>query len=212
MMLALLVYSAVLISGPANVSSDRYDYQERVLGNGLKVITLEDFSCPIVAVQVWYHVGSKDEAAERNGFAHMFEHMMFRGTDRLGPTDHFDLISRTGGSCNGYTSFDNTTYINVAPANRLPLLLWLEAERMAALKIDEAGFKTERRVVEEERRVGLNRPYGSLPEKILPVLFPGHPYRWSPIGTIGCGSHPSWQGRSCRFPPQSACEMCCGTM
>ncbi|MBN1420505.1 MAG: insulinase family protein [Planctomycetes bacterium] len=161
-----------------------YDFRETVLSNGLRVISLEDASCPIVAVQVWYHVGSKDESADRNGFAHMFEHMMFRGTDRLGPTDHFDRIRRTGGSSNGFTSFDNTTYIDVAPANQLPLLLWLEAERMAALRIDEAGFETERRVVEEERRLGLEQPYGTIPEQVLPVLFPGHPYRWTPIGTI----------------------------
>jgi len=180
----------VLLVAVAAAPTDRpagerpYDFREKILGNGLRVITLEDASCPIVAVQVWYHVGSKDEPADRNGFAHMFEHMMFRGTDRLGPTDHFDLIRRTGGGCNGFTSFDNTTYINVAPANQLPLLLWLEAERMAALRIDEAGFETERRVVEEERRLGLEQPYGTIPEQVLPVLFPGHPYRWTPIGTI----------------------------
>ena len=164
--------------------ADRYDYRERVLENGLRVVTLEDPSCPIVAVQVWYHVGSKDESSERNGFAHMFEHMMFRGTDRLGPTDHFDLVRKTGGSCNAYTSFDNTTYINVGPSNQLELLLWLEAERMSALKIDEGGFDTERKVVEEERRMGLNQPYGTVLERVLPEVFPGHPYSWSPIGNI----------------------------
>jgi len=173
-------------TGAANDSANanRFDYREKTLANGLRVVTLEDFSCPIVAVQVWYHVGSKDEAKDRNGFAHMFEHMMFRGTDRLGPTDHFDLVRKTGGSCNAYTAFDNTTYVNVAPSNQLELLLWLEAERMAALKIDEVGFETERRVVEEERRMGLNQPYGSVLERVLPRVFPDHPYSWSPIGTI----------------------------
>ena len=165
-------------------TAHRYDYKEIVLDNGLRVVTLEDSSCPIVAVQIWYHVGSKDESKDRNGFAHMFEHMMFRGTDRLGSADHFDLIQGVGGSCNAYTAFDNTTYINVGPSNQLPLLLWLEAERLSSLKIDEGGFQTERRVVEEERRMGLNSPYGSVFEKVFAEVFPGHPYSWSPIGNI----------------------------
>jgi zinc protease len=160
------------------------DYREIKLKNGMKVITLEDFGCPIVAVQLWFHVGSKNELPERQGFAHMFEHMMFRGTDRLGSTDHFDFIRRTGGSCNAYTSFDNTTYIQELPANQLELVLWLEAERFNFLKIDQKNYDTERKVVEEERRLGLNRPYGTVLEKALVEIFPSHPYRWSPIGKI----------------------------
>ena len=88
-----------------------FEYQEVVLENGLKVISLEDFTCPIVAVQVWYHVGSKNEELDRQGFAHMFEHMMFRGTDRLNETGHFDNIRKVGGNCNAYTSFDQTVYV-----------------------------------------------------------------------------------------------------
>ena len=87
----------------------------------------------------------------------MFEHMMFRGTDRLGSTDHFDFIRKTGGSCNAYTTFDQTVYHENLPANQLELALWLEAERMAMLKIDQESFDTERKVVEEERRMGVNR-------------------------------------------------------
>lgn len=160
------------------------DYREAVLDNGMKIITLEDFSCPIVTVDLWYHVGSKDENPERQGFAHMFEHMMFRGTDRLGPTDHFDYIRRVGGNCNGYTSFDQTVYVQTVPANQLELVLWLEAERMSFLKIDQAAFDTERKVVEEERRLGLSGPYGGLEEKALAEVFKVHPYRWPPIGKI----------------------------
>ena len=100
-------------------ASRPYEFQKKVLDNGLTVLSLEDHSCPIVAVQVWYHVGSKDEDARRQGFAHMFEHMMFRGTDVLGPEQHFDSIRKTGGNCNAYTSFDNTTYINELPSNQL---------------------------------------------------------------------------------------------
>ncbi len=159
-------------------------FEERVLGNGLRVVTLEDHSCPVVSVQVWYHVGSKDENPERQGFAHMFEHMMFRGTDRLGPTSHFDLLRKVGGNANAYTAFDQTVYHQTLPSNQLELALYLEAERMSFLKIDQESFDTERKVVEEERRLGTNQPYGTALEQALPVLFGEHPYRWSPIGQI----------------------------
>jgi zinc protease len=161
-----------------------FDYKEITLDNGLHVITLEDFSCPVVNVQLWYHVGSKDEQETRQGFAHMFEHMMFRGTKRLGPTDHFDFIRRTGGTCNAYTSFDQTVYHETLPSSQLELALWLEAERMSGLKIDQKSFDTERKVVEEERRMGLNRPFGTLEEQIMADVFHEHPYRWTPIGKI----------------------------
>lgn len=161
-----------------------FDYRETVLDNGLRVISLEDFSCPIVAVQVWYHVGSKNEEPDRQGFAHMFEHMMFRGTDRLNETGHFDNIRKVGGNCNAYTSFDQTVYVNEVPSNQLELVLWLEAERMAFLKIDEKGFHTERKVVEEELRMGHNRPYGRAPEKVLAAMYGDRPYAWTPGGQI----------------------------
>lgn len=103
---------------------------EFTLTNGLQVLTLEDHSSPLVAVQVWYHVGSADEPRGRHGFAHLFEHMMFRGTDRLGPTDHFDLLHSIGGECNAYTAFDETCYHETLPAGQLELALWLECERM----------------------------------------------------------------------------------
>jgi zinc protease len=161
-----------------------FDYHSIELGNGLKVITLEDFSCPIVTVQVWYHVGSRDEQPNRQGFAHMFEHMMFRGTDRLGPTDHFGFIRRVGGSCNGYTSFDKTVYLETLPADQLDLALWLEAERMTFLNINQKSFETERKVVEEERRLGMSKPYGTLYDDLFAAIFKVSPYRWTPIGKI----------------------------
>src|SRR5690606_5180149 len=160
------------------------EFHETTLPNGLRVIVHEDRSCPVVAVQVWYHVGSKDEDPERQGFAHMFEHMMFRGTDRLGPEDHFEFVRGVGGDCNAYTSFGQTVYVQTAPQNQLEMVLWLEAERMAALKVDEEGFDTERAVVEEEARMGMTRPYGTLMEQVLERVFTVHPYRWSPIGKI----------------------------
>src|SRR5262249_58635156 len=130
--LLLSIFCAVSASVRAADAPPRmFDYKETTLDNDLKLITLEDFSSPLVAVQLWYHVGSKDENPQRQGFAHMFEHMMFQGTDRLGPTDHFDYIHRSGGDCNAYTAFDQTVYIQSFPANQLPMVLYLEAERMA---------------------------------------------------------------------------------
>ena len=159
--------------------------QTHTLPNGLRVVIVEDQSTPLAAVQVWYHVGSQNEDPTRQGFAHMFEHMMFRGTDQLGPTGHFEKIKSVGGQCNAFTSFDKTVYENQVPANQLRLALWLEAERMAKLNIDPQGFHTERKVVEEERRISsLNKPYGTVIEQLAPSLFPDHPYRWLPIGNI----------------------------
>ncbi len=180
--MGLAVSAAAQDDSPA--ASSRFDFQEITLDNGMKVISLEDFSCPVVAVHLWYHVGSKDEDPERQGFAHMFEHMMFRGTDRLGSTDHFDFVRQTGGNCNAYTTFDQTVYTQTLPANQLNMAMWLEAERMSMLKIDQDAFDTERRVVEEEYRKGVNEPYGNLMKKVLPEVFPGHPYRWPTIGSI----------------------------
>jgi zinc protease len=172
---------AVVVTGPARP----FDFQEITLDNGLRVVTMEDFSSPIVAVHVWYHVGSKNEDPNRQGFAHMFEHMMFRGTEVLGPEDHFKLIRGVGGTNNGFTSFDYTAYVNSVPSNQLELALWLEAERMMFLDISQEGFETERNVVAEERRQNyLNVPYGTVPERILPVVCKKHPYRWLPIGKI----------------------------
>ena len=173
---ALIVFVAALAPWVL-ADAPLFDYRETALDNGLRVVTLEDFSCPIVNVQLWYHVGSKNEDPQRQGFAHMFEHIMFRGTDRLGPTDHFELLRRVGGENNAYTMFDQTVYHETVPANQLELALWLEAERMSFLKIDQESFDTERKVVEEERRLGVNQPYGTLMEKVLPELFHEHPYR-----------------------------------
>ena len=177
-----LLLSLVLLVTSAS-GADQYQFHKATLDNGLKIVTLEDHSCPVVAIQVWYHVGSKDEDPERTGFAHMFEHMMFRGTDRLGPEDHFEFVRGAGGDCNAYTSFDQTVYVQKVPKNQLPMVLWLEAERMSALRVDEEGFATERKVVEEERRMGQNQPYGSVLEKLLPEIYQEHPYRWSVIGS-----------------------------
>ena len=165
--------------------AQRWNYSDDSLANGLRVITMEDHSAPIVAIQVWYHVGSKDEQPDRTGFAHMFEHMMFRGTDRIGPEDHFKYLRRYGGAVNGYTTFDQTVYIQEVPPNQVDLTFWLEAERMANLKINEEYFAKEREVVKEEYRLRVSDPpYGHVFENVLDTAFTQHPYRWSTIGDL----------------------------
>lgn len=171
-------------TGTPVASEKLFDYQQTTLDNGLQVITLEDFSCPIVAVQVWYGVGSKDERPDRQGYAHMFEHMMFKGTDLVSEKDQFNLVRKVGGTCNAYTSFDRTVYYETLPANQIELALWLEAERMSFLKIDQEAFDTERKVVEEELRMRENQPYGNVFKKMARELFTKHPYRWTPIGNL----------------------------
>src|SRR3990170_352264 len=178
----LAVAMTLALAGPAGAKD--WQFSDDRLENGLRVITMEDHSSPLVAVQVWYQVGSKDENPERQGFAHMFEHMMFRGTERLGPEDHFKYLRRFGGEVNGFTTFDTTAYIQVVPSNQVDLVFWLEAERMANLKINEEYFAAEREVVKEEYRLGHDRPYGKVMENALPLAFTEHPYRWSPIGNL----------------------------
>ncbi|MDX2174984.1 MAG: pitrilysin family protein [Candidatus Sumerlaeia bacterium] len=159
-------------------------YRQTTLENGMRIISVEDFSVPIAAVQVWYEVGSKNERTDRNGFAHMFEHMMFRGTEFTGSKDHFEYIRKVGGTNNAYTAFDNTTYIQTVPANQLEMIIWLESERLAFLKVDDEAFQTERKVVEEELRLRAEQPFGTVPEKLLAEMFEGSPYAWTPGGSI----------------------------
>jgi zinc protease len=178
---------AILLStktGFAQASED-WAFQTDKLDNGLAVVTMEDHRVPLVNVQVWYHVGSKDEDPQRQGFAHMFEHMMFRGTEKIGPQDHFRFLNRYGARVNGYTSFDQTVYWETLPTSQLDLALWLEAERMGHLKINEDYFTAEREVVKEERRKNyLNRPFGKLYESLYAAAYTVHPYRWTPIGNM----------------------------
>ncbi len=185
LILAVMLASASLFAQTEKAADNRpFDYKSVTLKNGLQVISLEDFSAPSVAVELWYHVGSKDEENMRHGFAHMFEHMMFQGTELLSNTDHFDVISSTGGNTNAYTAFDQTVYLANIPANQLEMVLWLEAERMGFLGINDESFATERKVVEEELRNGREAPYGEAPEKVLAEIFGEEPYGWTPGGSI----------------------------
>jgi zinc protease len=184
---ALVLAAASLPGGPleAAVRPPRLDYQITTLDNGLTVVLLEDHSTPIVHLQLWYHVGSKDERPGRTGFAHLFEHMMFKGSKNVDREEHISLIASLGGQTNAYTTEDVTVFWETVPSHALPLVLWLEADRMATLRIDRDTFLTEREVVKEERRMRVdNQPYGRLSELIYENAFTVHPYRHTTIGSL----------------------------
>src|ERR671927_403166 len=177
------------MSGPAPrraaVRPPKLQYQTTTLPNGLRVILSEDHSTPIVHVSVWYHVGSKNERPGRTGFAHLFEHMMFKGSKNVEPEAHTSLIASVGGRSNAYTTEDETVFWQTLPAQYLPLALWLEADRMATLRIDKDTFTNERDVVKEERRMRVdNQPYGRLNEIIYDQAFTVHPYKHATIGSM----------------------------
>jgi zinc protease len=158
--------------------------RQKTLKNGLKIVAAEDRSRPVVNLQVWYHVGSKDEKPGRTGFAHLFEHIMFRGSKNVGPEEHMRLVRQAGGAVNAYTGFDTTVYWETFPSNYLERMLWLEADRMASLDVSEENFRKEREVVKEERRLRVeNPPYGNLLEEVLRNTYMRYPYRHSPIGS-----------------------------
>jgi zinc protease len=154
------------------------------LSNGLRVIYAPMPTSPTTHVRVIYHVGSRDERVDRQGFAHMFEHMMFRGSAHVKPQEHMKLIGLVGGYSNAFTSFDKTVYVNTLPAMYTPLALWLEADRMSSFKVSPKIFYTERQVVAEEWRMRSNQPYGTMYEDLLPAIYRQHPYRWTPIGKM----------------------------
>lgn len=171
-------------SGAARVPE--VEYRLRVLPNGLKVYSVVDRTTPDVAVQVWYGVGGKDDPPGRSGFAHLFEHLMFRGARDM-PADYISRLTEdAGGDNNASTDSDFTEYEDLSPAGRLPQLLWAEAARMSSLVLDEAGFRAERAVVEQElRQEVLSDPYGPLFEFEIPQMgFTSSGYRHSPIGSI----------------------------
>src|SRR5918997_527414 len=140
-------------NGTEPVTAQPIKFEEETLPNGLRVIYAPLRQAPVVHVRVLYHVGSKDERPNRQGFAHMFEHMMFRGSAHVKPEQHMRLIGTVGGNSTAYTSFDQTAYVNTVPANHLEMALYLEADRMASFKVDENMYKTERKVVAEEWRI-----------------------------------------------------------
>ena len=158
------------------------------LSNGLFVTLSEDHSAPIVAVNLWYHVGSANEHKGRTGFAHLFEHMLFQGSEHVGSNEHFELIQRSGGTLNGSTWLDRTNYFETIPSHQLALALWLEADRMGALlpAMTQQKLDTQRDVVKNERRWSVdNQPYGTWWERLPALAFPPeHPFHHSLIGSM----------------------------
>ena len=182
---ASIVAAVALTPLQAAVRPPKLQYQIATLPNGLRVILSEDHSTPIVHVSVWYHVGSKNERAGRTGFAHLFEHMMFKGSKNVEPDSHTSYVSSVGGRSNAYTTEDVTVFWQTLPAQYMPLALWLEADRMATLRVDDAAFRREREVVKEERRLRIeNQPYGRLSEIIYDHAFVAHPYKHPTIGSM----------------------------
>lgn len=162
-------------------------FQKFTLDNGLSVVVHEDHSDPVVAVYLYYHVGSGREEPGRSGFAHLFEHMLFQGSEHVGDDQHFKLIQSAGGTLNGSTTTDRTNYFEVLPSNQLELALWLESDRMGFLlpAMTQAKLDNQREVVKNERRQNYeNRPYGQSEGSICAALFPSdHPYSWITIGS-----------------------------
>ncbi len=163
-------------------------YRDFVLDNGLRVIVHEDRSDPVVCVHIGYHVGSAREELGRSGLAHLFEHLMFEGSEHVAAGEHFKRIQNAGGTLNGATSFDRTVYHETLPSQHLELALWLEADRMGGLlgALNQAKLDNQRDVVKNERRQSYeNRPYGLVRETLHAALYPPeHPYSWIPIGSM----------------------------
>ena len=189
-----LIASALLVTGaayaapkPAPLPSVDITYEKFVLPNGLTVIVHEDHKAPVVAVNVWYHVGSKDERPGRTGFAHLFEHLMFNGSENHNDEWFRPLEAAGATKMNGTTWYDRTNYFQNVPTSALDLTLWMESDRMGHLlgAIDQGKLDEQRGVVQNEKRQGDNRPYGKVGELITTSTFPaGHPYSWETIGSM----------------------------
>ncbi len=173
------------VAALGQVTVEPLNLKERTLKNGLKVVSLQDNSTPTVSIHVWYDVGGKNDPPGKSGFAHMFEHMMFKATRNM-PNEKLDRLTEdVGGFNNASTWPDYTNYYEVVPSNHLEVLLWAEADRMVNLNVDEANFASEREVVKEEYRQGiLAPPYGKLFWLLDDITFQKHPYRRGVIGNL----------------------------
>ncbi|HEX2779105.1 MAG TPA: pitrilysin family protein [Gemmatimonadaceae bacterium] len=172
----------------AAMATPKIDVERYTLPNGLTVLLSSDKSAPVVAVDLWYHVGSKNEKAGRTGFAHLFEHMMFQGSEHVAEEQHFKLVEEAGGNINGSTNTDRTNYYEVLPSSELETALWLESDRMGYLLpvLTQKKLDGQRDVVKNERRQRVdNQPFGSQFEIISATLYPStHPYSWPVIGSM----------------------------
>jgi predicted Zn-dependent peptidase len=163
-------------------------FSQHTLVNGLRVIVAPDHVAPVVAINLWYDVGSKHEQPGKTGFAHLFEHFMFQGSRHVAKAEHLAIVQGAGGVCNATTYFDRTNYFETLPSHQVELGLWLEADRMATLldALNQDNLDNQRDVVKNEKRQSYdNRPYGSFYEKLMAAVFPsGHPYHHTPIGSM----------------------------
>jgi zinc protease len=184
--IALTIASTILATGARAAEVD-IAFTEYTLDNGLRLIVHEDRKAPVVAVNIWYHVGSKNERPGKTGFAHLFEHLMFNGSENFNEEIRKPLERAGVTGMNGTTYFDRTNYFETVPKNALDLTLWLESDRMGHLLgvVDDAKLTQERGVVQNEKRQSENQPYGQAFNHILRNVFPPqHPYSWSPIGSM----------------------------
>ena len=188
LMAVLAIAPTVASAAPAAGVADlpELKFEKYTLGNGLQVILHEDHSLPTAAVNVWYHVGSKNEKPGRTGFAHLFEHMMFQGSENH-DKDYFLPLQKVGGQVNGSTNNDRTNYWENVPSDQLEMALFLEADRMGWLlpAMTQEKLDNQRDVVKNEKRQGDNRPYAKSRDLLLGLMYPeGHPYSWSVIGSM----------------------------
>ena len=185
----ILIACLVIIPNAPSIKAQtklpRVEFRERTLSNGLRVLSVVDKSSPSVAINVWYHVGSKDDPDQRSGFAHLFEHIMFKSTKNMKAEMMDRLTEDVGGSNNAFTQDDVTVYYEVVPSNYLETLLWAEADRLSGLTVDAENFHSERAVVEEEfRQSVLAPPYGRFFYVLQQKSFNSHPYKRPTIGSI----------------------------
>src|SRR5258708_19215815 len=189
---ALLLTSSALVGAPALAKpgakaqvAPKLDIKSWTLANGLQVLFLADHKAPIATVQIFYHVGSKDEHVGIRGVAHMFEHMMFKGSEHVPPEQHARLLKDVGGQTNAFTTEDVTAYHDTVPPSYVGFAMQLEAERMRHLKLFPETIHSERQVVEEEKRLRVdNNPIGKAIERFRALACTKHPYAWTAVGTI----------------------------
>jgi zinc protease len=182
---AASVVACVAAATLGAAAAPRVQFSDTKLKNGLRVIIAEDHNAPVFSIAVSYNVGSRDEREGRTGFAHLFEHMMFKGSELVGPGEHFTLIFNNGGNMNGTTNKDRTLYYDTLPSNQLALALFLEADRMWSLDITKDNLDNQRNAVQEERRIGVdNQPYGKSGELLDELAYRNRAYAHSVIGSM----------------------------
>jgi zinc protease len=172
-------------AAPPSVRPPEQHFVVHELPNGLRMVMLEDHAAPVINLQMWYHVGSKNEKPGHTGFAHLFEHLMFKGSAHVPPEEHSRIIEAVGGFDNAYTADDMTVFWESFPQDYLERVMWLEADRLGSLNVDQANFESERDVVKEERRMRVdNVPYGRVIEDLYAAAFTVHPYHHTTIGSM----------------------------